>query len=186
MEAVAALEGLGAATATSLNLPEGMTYDRYEALGVALSTARERITWWIAEWIRYGERNYGEMYTQAVEVTGLTAGTCKNYVSIAHRVPEERRRHELKFGHHAEVAALEPAEQTRWLDKAIEKGWKRDELRDEIRHAQGRDVPRAVLPAVALEEAARDLVRSAKNYGNDFLVQRPSFVQLCAALGEEV
>jgi hypothetical protein len=185
MEAVAALEGLGAATAVSLDLPENMTYERYEALGVALSSAREKITWWIAEWIRYGETNYGEKYAQAVEVTGLTVGTCMTYASIANRVPVERRRPELKFGHHAEVASLKPDDQIRWLDDAVTNGWKRDELRSRLQHAKAPDLQRAV-EVIDLETAALDLVRSAKKYGNDFLVMRPSFVALCASLGEEL
>jgi hypothetical protein len=162
-----------------------MPYDRYEALGVALSNAREKITWWIAEWIRYGENTYGEKYAQAVETTGLTIGTCMTYVSIANRVPVERRRPELKFGHHAEVASLQPDDQLKWLDDAVTNGWKRDELRSRLQQAKTPNLQRAVvLPD--LETAALDLVRSAKKYGNDFLVQRPSFVQLCAALGEEL
>lgn len=183
LDAIASLERLGAASATSLDLPESLPYDTYEALGIALSTARERVTWWIAEWIQFGEAVYGDKYAQAVEVTGLTVGTCMNYVSVANRVPRERRRPELKFGHHQEVASLGPDEQDRWLEAAVQGGWKRDELRAQLRPVKS--ITPALGVGVDLEHAARELVRSAKKYGNDFLVHRPSFVQLCAALGEE-
>lgn len=173
---------LGYATDTSLELPENLPYDTYEALGLALRHRQDQTTWWLSDWLLFGEKKYGETYTQAVMITGLAEGTLANYASTAHRVPRERRRPELKFGHHTEVAALQPQDQTEWLDRAVTNNWSRNELRSQIRPV----APDIITPALpTLEEAARDLVRSAKQYGNDYLVHRPSFVQLCAALGEE-
>jgi hypothetical protein len=174
------LRRLGAATETSLSLPADITYERYEALGVALSRAQDTVTWLIADWINFGHRVFGEKYAQAAEETKLRPETLMNYASVANRVPAERRRPELKFGHHAEVASLPPDEQVEWLDRAVVNDWRRDDLRSHLR-------PKELTPALGpgLEEAARDLVRSARVMGDGYLVGRMSFRQLCVALGEE-
>ncbi len=181
LETLAALERLGAATATSLELPADMTFERYEALGAALGRAHRTVTWMIADWINYGERAYGEKYAQAVEALNMTPETLMNYASIGRKVPQERRRPELPFSVHALVAPLEPAEQTQWLDQAVENDWTRAELRDRLR---GSPTPRTSVVLPDIEEAARFLVASAQQMGDGFLVRRQAFVELCAALGE--
>jgi hypothetical protein len=181
-ELLGALEHIGAATPTSLVLPADMSYERYEALGFALAQAHNRIGWWIADWINFGERVYGEMYAQAIEVTGMRYATLMTYASVARRVPVERRRPELKFGHHAEVASLEPKEQSEWLEQAVVNDWKRDDLRHRLR-------PPKVLPhaveAADLEVAARGIVEGARQMGDGFYVTRDSFLRLCYALGDD-
>ena len=184
-DVVAVLERFGEVTETSLTLPADMSYDRYEALGVALVQAGSKINWWTADWIVYGQRRFpGDIYLQAAAVTGLSEETLKNYVRTAERIPPERRRPELRLSHHTEVATndLSPGEQDAWLARASSEGWNRRELRDQLR-------PVKHLPPLGptLEEAARDLVRSARAGGAGlFLVGRASFVDLCAALGEDV
>jgi hypothetical protein len=180
------LEDLGAATETSLDLPVTITYKQYEALGVALSRAHRAVCWMIADWINQGEALFDERVHQAVEATGLNRYTLDNYARIARDVPRERRVVGVPFGVHAEVASLEPDQQTLWLEKAKANDWRRDELRAELRPVKKLPEIHAGVDNGNLEEAARDLVRTAKKYGNDFLVGRPSFVQLCHTLGEEV
>lgn len=187
LELVAALEKLGSASETSLILPPGMSYERYEAVGMALAVAYRKMIWMVADWIVYGEREYPKRMAQAVEVTLLHPETLKNYARIADRVAPDRRIPGVPITIHAEVASLEPEQQTLWLEKARDNKWRREDLRNALRpvkHLPELDNTHARVGDV--EDAARDLVRSAKKYGNDFLVRRPSFVQLCAALGEEV
>jgi hypothetical protein len=45
-----------------------------------------------------------------------------NMAYVAGRFAPERRRAELSFSHHAEVAALAPDEQEEWLDRAQASG----------------------------------------------------------------
>lgn len=184
LEVLATLERLGAVTSTSLELPEDMPYEQYAALGVALSRAYRTVNWMLADWINFGERVYGEKYAQAVDETGLHPGTLMNYASIARRVPRERRVAGVAFGIHAEVASLPPKEQTEWLEKAKANDWKRDDLRAELR-PQPKDLTPALGP-MDIEDAARDLIKTAKKYGDRFIVERASFIQLTAALGEEL
>jgi N6-adenosine-specific RNA methylase IME4 len=55
-------------------------------------------------------------------------------------IPQARRRPKVEFALHAEVAALEPIEQERWLEKAEAEGYTRAELRSEISAARRRSV----------------------------------------------
>jgi hypothetical protein len=167
---------------TALDLPPSLPYDQYVQLGWRLRERHDETVWWIAEWILFGERVHGSTYSQAAEILGLSPDTLKNYVSTAHRVPRERRREELKFGHHTEVASLEPADQTVWLDKAVTNGWTRAELRSHLRPVKGLPDITPALPS--LEDAARALVAAASQYGGDYLVKRHLMSDLKAALGE--
>lgn len=180
LEILASLERLGAATPTSLDLPVDMSYERYEALGVALGRAHRTVTWMIGDWINFGERAYGEKYAQAVEATNMTPETLMNYASIARKVPRERRRPELPFSVHALVAPLEPRDQTEWLDQAVENEWTRVELRDRLRGKPPTPIPQP--SEETLEEACRFLIDTAQAMGDGFLVRDSAFRQLCAAL----
>lgn len=182
LEILGNLERLGAATPTSLDLPLHTTYDQYEAIGFALGRAHRNISWKIADWLNFGEHQYGHKYEQAAEVLNMNPDTLRNYASIGRRVPVERRRAELPFGSHAEVAKLEPHEQAEWLERAVEKRWRRDELRAHIR-------PQVITPALPepmgdVEGTARHVVRSAIRMGDGFLVREQAFTELAAALGE--
>lgn len=176
------LQRHGYLTETSFDLPADLPFEVYIAVGWKLAERRKRVMWWISEWLLHGERVYGETYTQAAEITGLSPDTLKNYVSTANRVPRERRRPELHFSHHQEVAALEPEDQTIWLDRAVVNGWNRAELRAQL-HPKANGVVTPATPG--LEEAARAVVANSSSSGQDVVVKRHAFNDLCAALEVE-
>lgn len=72
--------------------------------------------------------NYGEMYSQALGETGKEYETLAHAVWVAGQFETWRRRQNLSWSHHAEVASLEPAEQDYWLDRAETEGWTRAQL----------------------------------------------------------
>lgn len=187
LEILASLERLGAATATSLELPADLTYERYEALLTVLGRAHRTLTWVIADAINEGERRYGEKYAQAVELLNMTPETLMNYASIARKVPRERRRVGVPFSVHALVAPLEPKQQTLWLDKVEKNEWTRAELRDKLHPPTSsmNGSHSGVSIEATLEEAARWLVDSAEVMGDGFLVRDSAFRALCSALGVE-
>lgn len=141
MALVAELERSGALTMTSLRLPEGVSYEQYEALFGMWGKLHEMTCWVLGDLINYGDKVYGETYAQAAEATGLSEHTLSNYASVCSRIPRSRRRHELKFSVHAEVAYMPPAEQTKWLKTASENKWKRAELREALAPIRAPQVP---------------------------------------------
>ena len=119
-------------TATSLLIPKGTAFDDWCSLGRSLQAMQQGIHWWLGDWLRFGEAQFGEKYAQAVEDTGFAEQTLQNDVWVASAIPASRRREELTFSHHSEVAALPPAEQDEWLDKAERGHWTRERLRREM------------------------------------------------------
>jgi len=89
--------------------------------------------WCLGDWLVYGEMTYRGRYHEAVEQTALDYQTLRNYAWVVKRFPLARRRGNLSFGHHAEVASLPEAEQNFWLRKAEESGWPVKRLRLEVR-----------------------------------------------------
>lgn len=191
LESLALLESLGIIDGLSLTLPEDIPYERYEELGMALAQHHRKIAWLIGDWIVYGEARWEreQIYAQAQAWTQLAEGTINNYASTARRVQPPQRHPTLPFSIHMDVAKLPPLQQREWLEKTEINDWSREDLRANLtaiglREERPRLTPALVIPDV--EESARDLVRSAKPVGVDFVVRRASFVQLCAALGEEI
>jgi hypothetical protein len=112
---------------------EKLPLHSWEMVGQQLVSIAESSTWWIADWLAYGEFSFQDRYLEAVRKTNLSYQTLRNYAWVARRFEIARRRDALSFGHHAEVAALEQPEQDYWLRKAEELGWSRNQLRSEVK-----------------------------------------------------
>lgn len=132
LQLLAELEKSGAVTETSLTLPPDLPFDQYEALATMFGQLHRTSAWLIGDLLNYGEKVYGETYTQASAATGLAEQTLMNYASVCGRVPRSRRKKKLPFSVHAEIASMSPADQEKWLRLAAQGGWTRSQLRDEL------------------------------------------------------
>ena len=102
--------------------------------GTSIARAHRAVHWWIGDWLLFAQRHDGDpRYEQALNDFGFEFSTLQNDRWVAERIEQDRRRPELSWGHHAEVAALEPDEQERWLDKAAQSDWTRSLLRQALR-----------------------------------------------------
>jgi N6-adenosine-specific RNA methylase IME4 len=128
--------------ATGWVAPEQLDFDDWEAIGPLLRSMEGAVHWWIGDWLNYGEYKWGEMYAQAMDETGFQEQTLTNDVWVSRHIEFSRRRENLSWSHHAEVATLEAAEQDYWLEQAENEGWTRNELRRQLRAAQ----PKLELP----------------------------------------
>lgn len=175
-----ALEEAGAINGVSLTLPPGVSYDQCVGLATMFGGLKRKTSFYIGDLLNYSKREHGEVYAQLSEATGLAPQTRANLESVCDRVPAHVRREGVPFHVHAEVAALPPREQARWLKQVEEQGWSRSQLRDAMH-------PDRVLPPAVTDDlpsVARAVVDSAKEYGRDYLISRDSFVRLRAALGD--
>jgi hypothetical protein len=111
-----------------------------ENIGRLIGTNIRRSQWQLGDWLIAVEDVYPDRYSQAAEATRLSPHTLENKASICRKIPLEARRPGVPFSVHAEVAYLEPEERDRWLDRAQENDWTRDELREHIRP---KELPRA-------------------------------------------
>lgn len=92
--------------------------------------------WGIGELVNLGERLYGEKYKGALESTKLSSGTLRTIACVCRKVPSSRRRDNLSFWYHAEVALVKDLavkDQDRFLKLAEENEWTQSELRQAIR-----------------------------------------------------
>jgi hypothetical protein len=184
------LADAGAITAVSLDLSDpDLPFETYEALGAYLGRMNRSCSWWIGDWLIFGEGAYGERYAQAVTATGLAPSTLQNRVYVCRHVPKSRRRARLPFGVHAEVASLEPSEQTKWLKKAEQGDWTREVLREHMK-ALRKDSPppeTAEVDDVMLADVARAILRDAQLADDPsyYLIPAEDMARLRAALGVE-
>ncbi|MFD5824405.1 LmbU family transcriptional regulator [Lentzea sp. NPDC060358] len=121
-----------------LTLPKQLTYDGWARAGLQIARIADSSAWCLGDWLVYGEEKYRDRgrYRHAVVEAGLDYQTLRNYAWVARRFALDRRREQLSFQHHAEVAALPDDEQDRWLDEAEANRWSRNQLRTSIRRSR--------------------------------------------------
>lgn len=134
-------------TRVGLQLSDSMTFEEWETVGSTLRDMERSVQWWIGDWVRFGERKWGEKYAQAIEVTGKDYGTIRNATYVAERFDLSRRRDNLTFAHHQEVAPLAPSVQDALLDRAEAGDWSRERLRREVSDTRRREASRARVAA---------------------------------------
>jgi N6-adenosine-specific RNA methylase IME4 len=111
------------------------TFREHESVGEFIRRAHKASGWWLADWLNYGEsRSDFKQKLEAVLDAGIVKEkTAQNLKYIGKAIPRARRRENVDFSLHAEVAGLEPDEQDEWLEKAETEGYTRQELRKQIR-----------------------------------------------------
>lgn len=121
---------------TGLSVIGDPSFEEWQNCGEFLKRAEKSVQFWIGDWLNYGEKKYGETYTQALEITDYEEGTLQNAKWVSSKVESSRRRELLSFSIHQEVAPLPPDEQEYWLEKAEVEGLSKNDLRHEIKHAR--------------------------------------------------
>ena len=126
------------------------SFDQWQQTMAIMKQVEEKIIrpfgWWIGDLLEYGDNHYGDTYTQAIEVTGLTYSTLANAKWVAKQVPPERRRPELSFSHHAETAALSPSNQVKYLEMAVADEMSTMHLRNKIAKMERGEDPTVTCP----------------------------------------
>jgi hypothetical protein len=126
---------------TALNLPKSLPLDEWKRIGEHISVISNSSTWWLGDWLVYGQEMYPDRYRTAVAETMLDYQTLRNYAWVARKFSVSRRRDTLSFQHHLEVAALSHADQDLWLERAVHFRWSKAELRRRIKAAGNGQMP---------------------------------------------
>jgi hypothetical protein len=130
------LEKQATFTPLGLVMPEDMGLDGWASIGKKLCRAGHMIQWWLGDWAAFGERHYGQL-KEFADLNELDYGALRNLAWVSSKVELSRRRDNLDWSFHQEVAALPPQEQDRWLESAQVEGISKAELRSRIRLAKG-------------------------------------------------
>lgn len=102
----------------SWHATQDMSFAEWLAYGRRLGVMGRSAGWWIGDWLTYGNHAFGERYARASRITGYDAQTLMNMAYVASRFDVTRRRGNLSWSHHAEIAAMDPDEQDHWLARA--------------------------------------------------------------------
>lgn len=146
------------ASETGLDIRPDCPFEAWQQMGETLDRMSGAWQWWYGDWWNFGESRYGEKHAQALPDKDYD--TKSRAAGVAGRIEFRRRRRNLSFSHHREVAYLEPAEQDAWLDRAESAGLSVQALRREIRSAKrpGHDAP----PDVPEDETAEQMPDQTK------------------------
>lgn len=129
---IGSLESIGASfTLTSLALPPELSRGEWANVGHQLCAAHQSVSWWIADWVAFGNLKYGNI-SDFAELTGYTPDSLWQMGWAASRVKTFSRLKDLSFGHHVAVASLNDEDQKKWLERAAREGMTRAELRAAI------------------------------------------------------
>ena len=138
-------------TATGLVVRGAPEFDEWHRCGAILRRVEGAVQWWIGDWLNYGRATYGEKYDEATKALGLGEQTLTNYAYVAGNVQFSRRRENLSFSVHLEVAALPAAQQDAILARAEQEELKVRDVRELVRATAHADkvaaIARGALPA---------------------------------------
>jgi hypothetical protein len=112
--------------------------------GRRLGSIGRGVAWWIGDWVNYGNTKFGEKYSRAARITGYDVQSLMNMAYVASRFGRSRRRENLSWSHHAELAGLAIEQQEVWLENAEKNHLTVHGLRDEVRTWRARLMKRAI------------------------------------------
>jgi hypothetical protein len=116
-----------------LKIRARLSYEQWEDIVGGLQRIHRSILWLIGDALCYGEQRWGEKYSQAIEATGYAVQTLMNAKWVSSQVQFSYRKENLSWTHHLQVAGLEPDEQRRFLQEAVDHDWGVQELRAAVR-----------------------------------------------------
>ncbi len=97
------------------------TFAAWEDVGKRLRILERASQFALGDYLNRVEDQWGEEASQIIDATEWSEKTCATYRWLAQSIVQETRRMDrLGVAHHLLVAALSPAKQKEWLDKAAD------------------------------------------------------------------
>lgn len=107
-----------------------LDFESWSDMFVGWQLAVRAMPWVLGDLFNLGERLFGEpAYGAIIDDSGVGRATIRNYAWACRQVPLARRRADLSFSHHYEVAGLPAELADDLLDRAAANSWARRELR---------------------------------------------------------
>lgn len=176
-----------------------INFDTWAAIGPVLGEYSRGVAWAVGDWLNIGEAKWGEMYTQAIDTTGLSLGRLRNLKYLASAVPYANRVAGLSLSHHEAVASFSIDQQNRLLLLAVEHGLNRDDMRALVKEIEAGIglgeleeqlvIDNSVADDETIAEKAKEVAKAfSRTYtglwpGSSILWQE--LTELCELVGEE-
>ena len=137
-------------TITGLEIRGHPLFAEWERVGRTLFDLGTGTAWALGDWLLYGEGrgDWGETYTQAVDLTKRSYGSLAQCVRVSRAFNFEARFKNLSWSHHQAVLGRPPDERHALLQRAEAEQWNRDDLREHLREerAVAQTAPRHLCP----------------------------------------
>lgn len=146
----------GKVSSTGWQLPKKLEFDQWVACGQGLSQMEGALQWWLGDWWAYGEHAYGErkaLFEEGGPLEGMEWDRIRDYGYVSKSVESAVRTALLEWHHHRVVAPLSPAQQRKWLERAVKEEWSARQLKSAI--ADSTKPPVTDTPAANIEETVR-------------------------------
>jgi hypothetical protein len=131
----------GTVSRTGMELEPGLSKQEWMDTGRRLALLERANRWWIGDYLKYGEREYGETYTEALELFELPYDTLVHYKMVASAFELWTRIHNLEWSHHRVLVPLDLDARQHWLRLAEENRWSVRELKARIKGEKAKPLP---------------------------------------------
>lgn len=131
---------------TSLSFKREVTKEEWAKVFTGLKTIEGCVQFWIGDCLKYREQQTWGKTFKGLENSGYEEKTLENFKYVSDNLDCSLRKEQLGFNHHLAVAPLEPKQQEKYLDKAVENKWSVKELREAIRDDKHALLPKPKLP----------------------------------------
>lgn len=163
-----------------LTMPDDLTPELWEKIGYGLAEMTGALQWAIGDWWAYGYHNYGNRKAvAAAKSLPYEFRTLMNMGTVSRSVSPSRRNEVLSWSHHAAVASLQPAEQTKWLGKAARGKYSVKKLREMMHERREREFDEDEgLSARRWAEGLLEKARSALPFSEHLGLMDDSYLRL--------
>jgi len=135
-------------SATAVELAGEPKFDDWLAKLKGVTMVAKFYQFWIGDLLAIGEERFAEKADLVMNDLGLEYQSLANMKWVSKKVAPERRRPELSWQHHLYVAKMGPADQERWLKRAVEKKMSSATLKHAIKLQGGAGPRRLVGPPI--------------------------------------
>jgi N6-adenosine-specific RNA methylase IME4 len=103
-------------------VPDGSpSFEEWDVVGSILRYFHTGMQFWLGDWMNFGEKRYGEKYSQALEASGYELKTLQTYAWVANKVKPAQRVEAIPYGHYVNgLAGLDESDQARWVKKLLD------------------------------------------------------------------
>ena len=128
-------------TPTGAVISEDITIDEFCDGLKNCQTIANSSMWTLGDLLAYGDSrgDWGEMYTQALDLTQKSYSTLTQAMHISKQYPIEERNADVSWSHHREAAPIKNRDERQSvLRQAADEGWTREQVRE---HVKGSSTP---------------------------------------------
>jgi len=131
----------GTVSRTGLELQPGLSKQEWLDAGRVFALIDRANRWWIGDYLNYGETNYGDTYTEALELFELPYDTLAHYKMVAAAFEVWTRIQNLEWSHHRTLVPLDVDARRYWLECAERNHWSVRELKARVKGTRTRPLP---------------------------------------------